>query len=277
METLIIAHRGGAGLWPENTALAFDRALQIGCDGLELDLHLSGDGVLMVHHDPELRPDSTMQNGAWLDAASGPLRIDALTSAELAAFDVGQCRPDSVVRRKHPERADCPGLKIPEFADMLNLAARQTRKRLVMAELKTEGSKTSQEARERLTEIYARRIEGFPPDRIVTLSFDWRCLTHLAKTLPAPQLGFATPVLSQDPEWEKTFKGMAGAGAAAWSGWHENITRETVARARGLGLKIFGWTVNRPEDMRRLFQLGIDGLITDRPDLALAERAKSRG
>ena len=79
MKTRIIAHRGGASLWPENTLMAFDQALRLGCDGLEMDLQLTKDDVLVVHHDATLRADSTRRNGEWLPEAFPPVSYTHLT------------------------------------------------------------------------------------------------------------------------------------------------------------------------------------------------------
>ena len=89
----MFAHRGGAALRPENTLLAFDHGLSLGADGLELDVHLSRDGVVVVHHDATLERTT---NGR------GP--IAALTADELARLDAG-CHFDGIPRRRR-RRAD---------------------------------------------------------------------------------------------------------------------------------------------------------------------------
>jgi glycerophosphoryl diester phosphodiesterase len=63
-------------------------------------------------------------------------------------------------------------------------------------------------------------------------------------------------------------RAVAAEGGPTWGPDHADLTEETVAEAHGLGLRVVPWTVNRPEDMRRLIRWGVDGLITDRPDLA---------
>ncbi|HEX2761654.1 MAG TPA: glycerophosphodiester phosphodiesterase family protein, partial [Rhizomicrobium sp.] len=91
MKPLNIAHRGGAALMPENTLAAFADAIARGCDGAELDVQLSRDGVVVVHHDFRLMADVARKDGAWLERP-GP-RIKDLTWAELQQFDVGSPRP----------------------------------------------------------------------------------------------------------------------------------------------------------------------------------------
>src|SRR5271170_3226179 len=94
MSPLNIAHRGGAGLWPENTLAAFSRAVRMGADGAELDVQLTREGEVVVFHDHRLKADLCRDaSGHWL-GAPGPRILD-LTFAELQAYDVGRPRPGS--------------------------------------------------------------------------------------------------------------------------------------------------------------------------------------
>src|SRR3954468_21568953 len=100
MPTLNIAHRGGAALMPENTLPAFADAKMRGCDGAELDVQLSADGEVVVHHDFRLMTGVARKDGKWLDAP-GP-RIKDLTLEELHRYDIGHPQPGSEYARKHP-------------------------------------------------------------------------------------------------------------------------------------------------------------------------------
>ena len=100
MKALNVAHRGGAGLKPENTMAAFADAIARGCDGAELDVQLSADGVVVVHHDFCLNPAITRRNGAWLTGQTP--RIKDQTFAELQSFDLGRADPASDYARRHP-------------------------------------------------------------------------------------------------------------------------------------------------------------------------------
>src|SRR5256885_10157805 len=92
--TINIAHRGGAGLFPENTLTAFRNAVALGCDGAELDVQLSRDGEVVVFHDLCLKPEMCRDaTGAWLKAPAP--RIKDITLAELRAFDIGRADPAS--------------------------------------------------------------------------------------------------------------------------------------------------------------------------------------
>ena len=104
----IHGHRGARGLLPENTLPAFEHALALGVDALELDVGITRDGVPVVHHDRRLDPDHTRdRTGAWL-TPPGPL-LRALDPEALAAFDVGRAAPGGETAKRFPRQAPCDG------------------------------------------------------------------------------------------------------------------------------------------------------------------------
>src|ERR1700748_2578372 len=114
MPTLNFAHRGGAGLYPENTLAAFADAVARGCDGGELDVQLSKDGEVVVFHDFRLKPEICRLDGKWLEKAT-PF-IKDLTLAELKRYDVGRLNPASNYGRAHPHCMAVDGERIPTLA-----------------------------------------------------------------------------------------------------------------------------------------------------------------
>jgi adenosylcobinamide-phosphate synthase len=114
-------HRGARGVYPENTLPAFRHALQAGVTTLEMDLHLTADGVVVVHHDPNLDPDRTRDaEGDWIEPP-GPT-IHTLTFGELQVYDVGTARPDGRVAKRFPEQAKLDGVRIPSLRQMIDMA-----------------------------------------------------------------------------------------------------------------------------------------------------------
>lgn len=208
-----IAHRGAAKSWPENTLPAFRHALEAGMDGLEFDLQRTADDRLAVYHDPTLNPETTKYlashettNSAWLSAPGAAL--SSLTAAELAAYDVGQRKPDSAYFNKFPDRQDFPATPIAFVEDVFALVRNQTEPPLfsgdpplLFAELKTGLHKTGNAAAEKCAELYHRHLMasggGLQP---VSISFDWRCLLYLQNCDPAPICHFTTlPFSCTDP------------------------------------------------------------------------------
>ena len=119
----IHGHRGARGLLPENTLPAFEHALALGVDAMELDVGMTRDGVPVVHHDRRLDPDHTRdRSGAWL-APPGPL-LRGLDLEALAAFDVGRAAPGGETAKRFPRQMPCDGARVPLLREVLALAQR---------------------------------------------------------------------------------------------------------------------------------------------------------
>ena len=287
----IQGHRGARGLLPENTIPAFERAIELGVDVLELDLGMTRDGIPVVHHDRALDPNRTRDaRGAWL-TPPGAL-LSALDLAALSELDVGRAAPGSKVAERFPEQGPRDGTRIPTLAQVLALGKRPgagtirfniETKITPMAPEETAGPVEFARA---VVEVL--RTEGML-DRANLQSFDWRVL-HEARKL-APDL--STVCLTAEQSWhDNILRGRSGpspwtagldieafegsvprmveaAGCAVWSPYYRDLTEDALAEARALGLKVVVWTVNEVEEMLALARLGVDGIITDYPDRAL--------
>ena len=287
----IQGHRGARGLLPENTIPAFERAIELGVDVLELDLGMTRDGVPVVHHDRALDPDRTRDAaGAWL-APPGPF-VNTLDLARLSEFDVGAAAPGSRIAKRFPEQVPRDGARIPTLAQVLALGKRPGANG-VRFNIETKVTPLAPEETAG-PEEFARAVIGVLRaqgmlDRANLQSFDWRVL-HEARKL-APDL--STVCLTAERRWiDNILRGRPGpspwtagldieafdgsvprmveaAGCAVWSPYYRDVTEEALAEAHALGLKVVVWTVNEVEEMLALARLGVDGIITDYPDRAL--------
>ncbi len=116
----IIGHRGAAGLAPENTLAAFKKACEIGVDAIELDVLLTADDNIVVHHDYTLNPEMTRTpDGEWLDHP-GPA-IKESTLAKLKAYDVGRLKPGTRYSRRYTEQQPVDGERIPTLGEVISL------------------------------------------------------------------------------------------------------------------------------------------------------------
>ena len=114
-------HRGCRGLRPENTLDAFDHAIELGVDTLEMDTMLTADDVLVIHHDEHLNPDITRdETGAWL-AATGPA-LRTLTVEQLERYDVGRIKPGTPYAARFPDQVGRDGVRIPTLREVIDLA-----------------------------------------------------------------------------------------------------------------------------------------------------------
>jgi len=247
----VYAHRGGAALRPENTLEAFDHGLALGADGLELDVHLSRDGVPVVHHDDRL--DRTT-------GASGP--VSRLTAAELARVDAGYWfHPPGSRPGEFPFRGR--GLGVPTLRDVLR---RYPRARLIV-EMKMNEPEL---ARRAIDEI--RQADAL--DRVAIGAFNWRVLRAARSCEPRIPTGASV----EETRWA-LYRSWVGwpLGRPAYrefqvperSGHTTIVTPRFIAYAHRAGLPVKVWTVNDPADMRRFLAWGADALISDRPDLAI--------
>jgi glycerophosphoryl diester phosphodiesterase len=257
MKPLNIAHRGGAALMPENTLAAFADAMARGCDGAELDVQLSRDGLVVVHHDFRLMADVARKDGVWLDRP-GP-RIKDLTWAELQQFDLGSPRPSSAYAQKRPLVRPVPDAKMPSLEEVIALAASAPRPFLLMVELKTDTGADSADPAALAAAVY--RLCAGLDDRVIFVGFDWRALLPLA-AIGAP-CWFTTDRLQGDAR--PVIDAIVDAGGQGWFPHFADATPDRTAYARAKGLKLGAWTVNEPADMARL--KGLDAICTDRPDL----------
>jgi len=244
---LIFAHRGGAKLAPENTLAAFDRGLEAGADGLELDVRLSRDGLPVVSHDATL--DRTTD-------ASGP--VSAMTAVQLAAVDAGYrfSRDGSFPWRGR-------GLGVPSLAEVL---ARYPARPLIV-EMKVDSEEMA-----RATVDVVRAAGAL--DRVCLGSFGRRVLEAARSYEPRLATGAAGTETRLALYRSRIGWTVKGAPYRAYQvperrGPTSIVSRRFIHAAHRAGVLVQVWIVDRPEDIRRLFDWGVDAVITDRPDAAV--------
>src|SRR5689334_20126962 len=289
------AHRGGRALRPENTLPSFANALSMGVDTLELDMGVTRDGVVVVSHERGLNPDLARgPDGRYIDTGIPYIK---LTLAEVKKYDVGQIRPGSDYAARFPEQRAIPGTRIPTLAEVFDLVRRSGDSH-VRLNIETKIDPThpdeSLDPQAFVTRVLdLLRREHFT-DRVMIESFDWRTLLLVQKQ--APEIPTVYLTQQQQPEeniyldkaspWTAGFDpvkyggsvpgAVKAAGGRIWSPLYNDVTAASIAEAHRLGLPVIVWTVNDPKDMSRLIDVGVDGIISDRPD-PLRTVAASKG
>jgi glycerophosphoryl diester phosphodiesterase len=283
----IEAHRGGRALLPENTLPAFANALSIGIDTLELDVGVAADGGIVISHERGLNPDLARDaKGDYIAAPGTPfvkLRLD-----EVRTYDVGQIRPGSTYAKQFPDQRAIPGTRIPTLNELFTLV-RKSGNSCVRFNIETKIDPNYPDESPDPQTFVALLIglidaEGFT-DRVMIQSFDWRTLQIVQQRAPkiptvylTLQRGSApTTVLDKATSWTAGFspadhggslpRTIRAAGGAIWSPYFGDVNAALVAEAHSLGLRVVVWTVNKPEDMAHMIEIGVDGIISDRPDL----------
>jgi glycerophosphoryl diester phosphodiesterase len=256
---LVLAHRGGCALGPENTLAAFDRGLAAGADGLELDVHLSADGVVVVHHDETL--DRTTN-------ASGP--VASRTAAELARIDAG-CRFTAAhagagTGGQAGPPADPGPTGIPRLEDVLARYADVP----IVIEMKVD-------SREMGLAVARVVREAAAVDRVCAAGFGGHGLEAVRRALPqvdtsASRLEARLAVYGAWIRWP--FRGLPYGGylVPERAGLIRVVSPFFIRRSHANGLKVQVWTVDDRADIERLLAWGVDAIITDRPDVAVAVR-----
>ena len=285
-------HRGARGLAPENTLTGFVRALELGVTTLELDIGVTRDGVVVIHHDERLNPAIARAPhqgggaGAWV-AAPAP-RIRDLTFAELSRYDVGILRPGTAYANTHATQKPQDGERIPSLTQLLELLKRRgdTHTRLsIETKLSPDKPDDTIGPEAMVGALLGVIAEHGMESRTSIQSFDWRTLKLVqarAPRIPTVYLSAQRPTFNTidvkglwtagllREQFETVAAMVQQAGGAVWSPHFEELTPALVKDAHRRRLKVIPWTVNRREDMLRLIDMGIDGLITDRPDLGQA-------
>ncbi|MCW5750490.1 MAG: glycerophosphodiester phosphodiesterase [Alphaproteobacteria bacterium] len=273
-------HRGARGLMPENTLPAFAHALSLGVDTLELDLGMTKDGVLVVAHDPAPLPKLTRYQGAFLAETAPP--IWHMSYKELKKYDVGRINPDDPTYKQFSRQQPMDGLVMPRLSDVFELTRRSGNETVRFnIEIKISPLEPDQTASpDAFTSATVKAIrEAGLAGRANIQSFDWRVLQisqKLAPEIPTAYLSSGRTLQPGSP-WLAGFElkdhgGSAprmvkAAGGAIWSPFFRNMTDDDIRTARELGIKVIVWTVNEKRDMKALIERGVDGIITDYPDL----------
>ena len=240
---LILGHRGASAYAPENTLTAFRLALEQGADGIELDVTLTADGVPVVIHDDTV--DRTT-NG------HGPVR--ALRLAELKGLEAG-----------YPARfgRQFAGVRIPTLAEVFEACGEQP---VINVELKHDRSPGRQLARRVVDLIHAHGRQG----RVILSSFQFSSLGRVKALDPAVPVGLLYFAPMFGPRLAQLLARRLPHEAHHPAA--QGLTIKDIAWCHQHGYRVNAWTVDDEPGLRRLMADGVDGLITDRPDLAIAVR-----
>lgn len=237
----IVAHRGGAALAPENTIAAFENALKIGVDMVECDVHLSKDGELIVMH------DSTVSR-----TTDGSGAIRDLTLAEIRKLNAAAKFPD---KRWSPQA-------VPTLEEVLDLVRGKTG---IQIEIKVIGLERYSGIERKVVDAVNAR--GMTND-VIVISFDFPTIQEIKKIDPRIKTG---ALVRSDWAMMRSSEQMAteiqNTGADYFMPTYSVLTEEMVQLFHARGLKIGVWTVNTEADMRRMAELGVDAITSDRPDV----------
>ena len=290
------AHRGGRDVRPENTLYSYAYAIELGATSIECDMQLTKDGQIVMSHNPILNSDITRdENGNYIKNNKYDIRL--MTVDELKKFDVG------VMDQNCGEYYDLHGktqftydAKIPTLEELMQLIQSYGDKNIVLnIETKSypdpasAGYKNNADPK-KFVEVFNNIVKKYDmEDRVVLQSFDWQTLIEMKKLNP----NISTSALWQEqPSWgrdseslrryEKKKSSWLGGldikdyqgnpvkaahaiGTDIISPYYTEISKQDVDEAHSLGMKVVPWTVNNEKDMNMLLDMGVDGIISDKP------------
>lgn len=247
---LIIAHQGGDDLWPGNTMFAFQNAADLGVDVLEMDLHITKDGILVLIHDETI--DRT---------TDGTGEVEAMTYEELQQYDAGYdwTRDDGAT---HPFRGQ--GITIPMLEDVFNTFSNM---RMTIELKKTNAS---------MAQPFCHLIRTYSmEDKVLVASFHDERIQEFRRECPEVATSSARTETTAFVLMTKAFlSGFFTPHFYALQVPQESsgitvMTPSFVKAAHARNLRVEPWTINDEETMRTFIAWGVDGIITDRPDIML--------
>lgn len=223
----IFAHRGASQDLPENTLAGFELALEQNADGIELDVHLSADRKVVVIHDRDL---SRTTNGTGY--------VDATPLSELRQLDAGE------------------GQRIPTLAEVLTLAAGRA---ILNIELKGFSTSAADLPQAVIDLVSAHGLV----QNVIFSSFHPRLLAATRRLMPEARIGLLTTAGMTGRLVKMIFEPRLQPSSL--HPHYSSVTARYLQKAKAKGRQVLAYTVNQPEEMRRLFAMGIDGIITDDP------------
>jgi glycerophosphoryl diester phosphodiesterase len=240
-KTLVIGHRGAAGEAPENTLASFRLAAEQGCDMVELDIHLSNDGRLIVCHDDTLER-TTDRGGA----------IRSLDSSAIREADAGSWFSP-----------DFAGERVPFLEEVYDALPEQIE---INVEVKDSGGTL-------LDDVLLQYLRGGARlERTVVSSFDHKLLMRLKKAEPELRIGL---LYAADLIHHASYAALLETEVWSLHPHHGLIGADDTADAVEAGLKVYPYTANHPAEWDRLIGMGVTGIITDYPG-RLKERLESK-
>lgn len=233
----VFAHRGFSGKYPENTMLAFEKAIQAGADGIELDIHESRDGQLVIIHDENLFRTTGVK------ALVSDLDLQELTTIRAART-----------------QADAFDTTIPSFREYCDFAAQHHF--ITNIEIKTNATWYPEIEAKALAMIYDFGLQ----DRVIISSFNWLSITRVRQLDPAIPcaLLYCFSVPTNLPLQAHS------CGVQYLHPDFKLLNENTVLQCKGAPIGLNVWTVNTPEQMQQLIKWDVSGVITNYPDLCLS-------
>ena len=282
----IYGHRGARGDLPENTLESFKYLFKNNINAYETDILISKDLIPVITHDFRLDPSFTKDNeGNWITDEN--IIIFDLSYDELLKFDVGALNKLSRYGRRFVNQKTLENQKIPKLSELLELSSKNKSENLLInLEIKsTPDEENLTPTPEEMVKLVMQEVnKSNLQNKIIISSFDWRTLTEIKNHYPEISRAYLSfqqqtgikikntiynrsPWMSFLPFFEKYElpKIIKSQGGKAWHPYHKDITKKLVEISHQEDLPVNVWTVNEENDMLKMIEYGVDGIMTDYP------------
>jgi len=293
----IYGHRGARGDLPENTLESFKYLFDNAINAYETDILISKDLIPVITHDFRLDPSLTKDEaGNWIKDEN--IKIFDLTYDEILKFDIGSLNKLSRYGRRFINQRSLENQKIPKLSELLELSSKNLLQDLLInLEIKsTPDEKNLTPDPQDLVQIVLNEINNSNlKDKIIISSFDWRILREVKKQSPEIPRAYLTFQQEKGMKIKKTIyskspwidhipltivydlpKIIKELGGSAWHPYYKDINKKAVKDAHDNNLPVNVWTVNDEDDMLKMIEYGVDGIMTDYP-LRLKNLCEKRG
>ena len=282
----IYGHRGARGDLPENTLESFKYLFDNAINAYETDILISKDLIPVITHDFRLDPSLTKDmEGNWIKDEN--VKIFDLTYDEISKFDVGSLNKLTRYGRRFINQRSLKNQKIPKLSELLELSSKNLfQDLLINLEIKsTPDEKNLTPDPQDLVQIVLNEINNSNlKDKIIISSFDWRILREVKKQSPEIPRAYLTFQQEKGIKIKKTIyskspwidhipltivydlpKIIKELGGSAWHPYYKDINKKAVEDAHDNNLPVNVWTVNDEDDMLKMVEYGVDGIMTDYP------------
>ena len=282
----IYGHRGARGDLPENTLESFKYLFDNAINAYETDILISKDLIPVITHDFRLDPSLTKdKEGNWIKDEN--IKIFDLTYDEISKFDVGSLNKLTRYGRRFVNQRSLENQKIPKLSELLELSSKNVLQNLLInLEIKStpDEKKLTPDPKD-LVQIVLNEINNSNlKDKIIISSFDWRILREVKKQSPEIPRAYLTFQQEKGMKIKKTIyskspwidhipltivydlpKIIKELGGSAWHPYYKDINKKAVKDAHDNNLPVNVWTVNDEDDMLKMIEYGVDGIMTDYP------------
>ena len=269
-----------------DSLVAIQAGIEAGCDAIEVDLCVTADNHLVIHHDPILSPKLVRETDKrWI---TDSIRIRDLNLAQLKTYDIGRIDPETEYGKLFRTQVAVDGTNIPTLDEFVELVKRLDASVVYNLELKStpHDPKATPPVDEYIRLVIAAMEKHEITDKVFLQSFDWRLVIAAKSVIPELKTGFITdqqpdgnpisPISGSPSPWTN-FQDIAdydnhlpamitALGGDVWSSNQRDLTESSTHSSHELGLEVYAWTVNSVTDMKQMIDFGVDVITTDYPD-----------